>query len=98
MFWIKNTRGKPDSMLTFSTISFFVVVFNIILATIGGFQIGDFSITFQPMDAGAMGVFLGATFTAYVSKRATDVAADAYVNKGKKNKKEEEVIDETKEP
>lgn len=77
--WVKNTSRKPDSMLTFATISFFVVIFNIILSTFGSIAIGDFSMEFQPMDSGTMGVFLGATFTAYVSRRATDAAAGAYV-------------------
>ena len=83
MRWIKNTKGKPDAMLTFSTISFIVVVFNIILSTFGSISVESFNLEFRPMDAGTMGVFLGATFTAYVSRRATDEASSAYVN-GKK--------------
>lgn len=91
--WIKNTNGKKDSMLTFATVAFFVVIFNIILATFGGVTVGEFNINFQPMDSGAMGVFLGATFTAYVSRRATDVAAGAYVKGKEVSKKDSEKVE-----
>ena len=72
MFWIKNTKGRPDAMLTYSTISFVVVTLNVLLSTIGTLVIGDFSIAFAALDSSVMGVYLGATFTAYVSRRWTD--------------------------
>lgn len=70
--WIKNTDGKPDAMLTFATISFFAVTLNILLATIGHISIGRSVIEFQTLDSTTMGVYLAATFTAYVSRRLTD--------------------------
>ena len=72
MFWIKNTEGKKDAMLTFALIAFGVVTLNILLSTVGKITVGTFSINFQAMQASAMTAYLGATFTAYVSRRWTD--------------------------
>lgn len=72
MFWIKNTQGKKDAMLTFALIAFGVVTLNILLSTVGKITVGTFSINFQAMQASAMTAYLGATFTAYVSRRWTD--------------------------
>lgn len=70
--WIKNSEGKPDAMLTFATASFLVVTINIFLSTFTSLTIGDFSVQFQALDSSIMAVYLGATFTAYVSRRWTD--------------------------
>ncbi len=70
--WVKNTNGKKDAMLTFALVSFFVITLNIFLATFGSVQIGDVTLTFTPLDSSVMAVYLGATFTAYVSRRWTD--------------------------
>tara|TARA_R100000152_G_C6705797_1_gene134412 strand:- start:419 stop:694 length:276 start_codon:yes stop_codon:yes gene_type:complete len=70
--WIKNTSGKPDAMLTFAVISFAVVTANLLLSTIGSIESDKFSIGFTAMDAGIMTAYLGATFTAYVTRRWTD--------------------------
>lgn len=72
MFWIKNTSGKKDAMLTFAFLAFSVVTLNILLATFGRISWNGFEISFQSMDAAAMTAYLGATFTAYVSRRWTD--------------------------
>lgn len=72
MKWIKNTKGKPDAMLTFATISFGVVTFNILLATLGHFEFGKLNFAFQGMDSGTMTAYLAATFGAYVTRRWTD--------------------------
>ena len=72
MFWIKNTSGKKDAMLTFAFLAFSVVTLNILLATFGRVSWNSFEISFQSMDAAAMTAYLGATFTAYVSRRWTD--------------------------
>jgi hypothetical protein len=72
MFWIKNTDGKKDAMLTFATLSFLAITANVILATIGSLTVGDVAIQFQALDSSVMAVYLGATFTAYVSRRWTD--------------------------
>ena len=72
MYWIKNTNGKPDAMLTFALIAFGVVTLNILLATFGSIRYGDFDISFMPMEAATMTAYLAATFTAYVTRRWTD--------------------------
>jgi hypothetical protein len=72
MKWVKNTDGKEDAMLTFALVSFAVVTLNILLASFGEVHLGGSSIHFQTLDSSVMGVYLGATFTAYVSRRYTD--------------------------
>lgn len=73
MKWmLTNSAGEKDSMLTFAAISFAVVTLNILLATFESITIGGNVIHFQPLDGGIMAVYLGATFTAYVSRRLTD--------------------------
>jgi hypothetical protein len=76
MKWVKNTKGKPDSMLTFALIAFLVVTLNILLATFGRIKFGGFEIGLQAMEASTMTAYLGATFTAYVTRRWTDKKYD----------------------
>jgi hypothetical protein len=75
--WIKNTEGKKDAMLTFAVFSFLVVTLNIFLSTFSSLTIGNYTFIFNPMDSGVMGIYLGATFTAYVSRRWTDKQYDS---------------------
>lgn len=70
--WIKNTNKKPDAMLTFAGISFAVVTLNMFLSSFQSITIGETTILFQALDGSVMAVYLGATFTAYVSRRWTD--------------------------
>jgi hypothetical protein len=70
--FIKNSDGKPDAMLTFAFISFSVVTFNLFLSTFGTINVHGQQISFQLLDSSVMGAYLGATFTAYVSRRWTD--------------------------
>ena len=77
MYWVKNTSGKRDAMLTFALISFIVVTFNILVATFGEISFKDWNISFNPMDAATMTAYLAATFTAYVSRRWTDKRYDS---------------------
>lgn len=72
MGWMKNTSGKPDAMLTFATIAFWVVTLNVLLSTIGTITFGTFTMNFQALDSSIMAAYLGATFTAYVSRRWTE--------------------------
>ena len=71
-WWVKNTSGKPDAMLTFALFSFIVVTLNIFLSTFGSVTFGDTTLQFEALDSSIMAVYLGATFTAYVSRRYTD--------------------------
>lgn len=70
--WIKNTTGKRDAMLTFAVISFAVVTANLMLATFESISFGDTNISFQILESSTMTAYLGATFTAYVTRRWTD--------------------------
>lgn len=72
MYWIKNTSGKPDAMLTFAFLAFSVVTLNVLLATFGSISYNGFDITFASMEAASMTAYLAATFTAYVTRRWTD--------------------------
>ena len=72
MFWIKNTDGKKDAMLTFALISFFVVTLNLFLAAFGDISFRGYDLGFSFMDASTMTAYLAATFGAYVSRRWTD--------------------------
>ena len=74
--WIKNTSGKEDAMLTFAFWAFVIVTLNILLATFAHISYADFKISFQGMDASSMTAYLGATFTAYVTRRWTDKKFD----------------------
>ncbi len=76
MYWIKNTAGKPDAMLTFAFLAFSVVTLNVLLATFGRVSYKEFELGLQPMDAAAMTAYLAATFTAYVTRRWTDKKYD----------------------
>ncbi len=71
-WWIRDGSGKPNTMLTFATISFFVVTLNILLGGIGTLSIGSFAMTFIFLDSGTMAIYLGAAFTAYVTRKYTD--------------------------
>ena len=86
MFWIKNTDGKKDAMLTFALISFFVVTLNLFLATFGNISIKGYDFGFSFMDASTMTAYLAATFGAYVSRRWTD---KKYADSNEDNKNEQ---------
>ncbi len=91
-FWVKNSIGKEDAMLTFATISFFVITISIILASISEINVGGFKVNFIPLDSGLASIYLGATFTAYVTRKWTDKKYD----KNEKNKPSEDkdIIDQ----
>ena len=72
--WIKNTKGKPDAMLTIAIVAFAVVVLNVFLATFGTITLAGTTFTFIAMDAGVMAAFLAPTLTAYVTRRWTSAA------------------------
>jgi len=72
MYWIKNTSGKSDAMLTFAFLAFTVVTLNILFSTFGRISYNGFEVGFTSMEASAMTAYLAATFTAYVTRRWTD--------------------------
>lgn len=70
--WIKNTQGNPDAMLTFALFSWLIITINLLLSTVANISFGDVQIQFEALDSSIMAVYLGATFTAYVTRRHTD--------------------------
>jgi hypothetical protein len=82
MPWIKNTAGTSDAMLTFATVAFIIVTLNIFLSSFGSVDIAGMSLHFQVLDSSIMAVYLGATFTAYVSRRFTDTKYGTSDNSG----------------
>lgn len=88
--WIKNTNKKPDAMLTFATLSFLVVTLNMFLSSFESITVGDTNIVFKALDGSVMAVYLGSSFTAYVSRRWTD----RKYGKDSQNKESENPISE----
>ncbi len=80
-WWVRNTGGKPDAMLTFALFSFIVVTLNIFLSTFSSVTIGETMLQFEALDSSIMAVYLGATFTAYVSRRYTDTRFQGHENR-----------------
>lgn len=70
--WITNTAGKKDAMLTFAVVSFAVVTLNMLLSSLDTINIGSTTIVFKSLDSSMVALYLGSTFTAYVSRRWTD--------------------------
>lgn len=79
-FWVKNSSGKKDAMLTFATISFAVVTICFVLSSISEINIGKFHATFSQLDSGLVSIYLGATFTAYVTRKWTDKKFEKEIN------------------
>ena len=71
MRWIKNTDGKQDAVFTMTVISFFVILFKIVLGGVS-FSVGESTFTFGIVDSGTIVAFLGPLLTAYVGRRYTD--------------------------
>jgi hypothetical protein len=71
--WIKNSRGRKDAMLTFATISFFVVTMNIVLVSFSPVFEKYLSFSFVPVDIAILTMYMSSTFTAYVARKWTDL-------------------------
>lgn len=73
MKWmIRNSRGKPDALLTFSAMSVAVVLVKVLLS---GVVVGTW--TFGTIDAGIIGAVLAPTVGAYTWKRVVGGKNDA---------------------
>ena len=67
MEWIKNTQGKPDSMLTLGIVSLSVVLLK--------FFLSDMSygpMVFGQLDGAVVAAILTPTLGAYIARRYTD--------------------------
>jgi hypothetical protein len=69
--WIENSDGKKDTMLTFATVAFIVVLFKVLF---GGSEwtIGHEVWKILPIDAAMVTAIVGPPLTAYVARRYTD--------------------------
>jgi hypothetical protein len=70
-FWIKNTDGKPDAMLTFAAIAFAVVIFKFLLAGVS-FKIKGQDVSAGQVDASTIAALLTPTLGAYVARRHSE--------------------------
>jgi len=71
-FWIKNTSGQPDAMLTFSAIAFAVVIAKMLFSG-EALTIKGHDVNFGTADAAAIAALLTPTLGAYVARRHSDV-------------------------
>jgi hypothetical protein len=79
--WIKNTKGVPDAMLTFATIGFFVTTFCLLASLFTSVSVGDlFTLELKSVDNVTLLGYLGATLTAYVTRRNKKDNIDAGIN------------------
>ncbi|MHB8407932.1 MAG: hypothetical protein ACYDHY_07600 [Acidiferrobacterales bacterium] len=69
--WIKNTKGRPDSMLTISLLGFAVVLFKFILSGVTMTLFGH-EVNFGTVDAATVAAILTPTLGSYVARRYTD--------------------------
>jgi hypothetical protein len=72
MFWmIRNSAGKPDSMLTFSIISLGTVLVKVLAAGLV-VQLANKSVTIGGIDGTTIAALLSPTLGSYVARRYTD--------------------------
>lgn len=69
--WIKNSKSKPDAMLTFAFVAFIVVLLKYVVSD-SSLVIKDFNVNFDDFDSGAATVLLTATLGSYVGRRWQD--------------------------
>ena len=70
-FWIKNTEGRPDAVLTMAIVGFVVVLVKVLLSGLT-FTFEGRAIELGSIDASAIAAILTPTLGAYVSRRYTD--------------------------
>lgn len=70
-FWIKNTSGYPDAMLTFAVLAFIVVIVKVMLLGIA-FTFNDQTINLGTIDAAVIAAMLTPTLGAYCARRHTE--------------------------
>jgi hypothetical protein len=68
-FWMKNTDGERDAILTMAFIGFIVVLIKVLLS---GVVIGGKDLSLGSIDAATIGAVLAPTLGAYVARRYTD--------------------------
>lgn len=69
--WVRNTKGRPDAMLTFAVVSFGVVLAKFIISG-ASISVSGHDIHFGSVDAASIAALLTPTFGAYVARRHSD--------------------------
>lgn len=71
-FWIKNSKGKPDAMLTFAVVAFLVVIVKFLASAVTLHLTGDKVVELGSVDSGSIAALLTPTLGAYVARRHSD--------------------------
>ena len=66
---MKNSKGKPDAILTLLIIAFFIVSVRVVLGALSSFHVFGHTIEIREMGALEIGAYLGTIFSSYVAKR-----------------------------
>lgn len=69
--WVKNTEGRPDSILTFTLIGFIIVIVKVLFSGLH-VELEGAVYKFGEIDAATIGSILTPTLGAYVSKKFVD--------------------------
>jgi hypothetical protein len=70
-FWIKNTDGKPDAVLTLTIIGFFTCLIKVLASNVA-LELSGHSVNFGNVDGASIAAILTPTLGAYVARRYTD--------------------------
>ena len=71
-FWIKNTSGKPDAILTLTLLSFLLVTGAYLASVLGSLTIGALAMTFNSFDAAYATTITVPLLATYAGRRWTD--------------------------
>lgn len=72
MWMLKNSKGEPDAMLTFS-----IIAFSVVMVKIAFNELTFLGIDFGKIDAGLVASVLTPTLGAYVLRRGQDNKLEA---------------------
>jgi len=89
-FWIKNTDGKKDAVLTMTLIGFLTVLVKVLFAG-AVFDLGVRTVSVGTIDASTVAAILTPTLGAYVARRYTEQKFAVDSNNNGKIDPEEEV-------
>ncbi len=80
-WFMHNTSGKPDAMLTLTFISFVITTFVYFTSCIGTITIGSITVTFVPFNPGYAGVVLIPLLMAYFGRRYTTASLETLLTR-----------------
>lgn len=71
-FWVKNTAGKPDAVLTLMLLSFMIVTGAYLASILGSVTIGALAMTFNAFDVSYATAITVPLMATYFGRRWTD--------------------------